>query len=101
MTTTRLQRTVRLAVRVTLAERRQLGRRATDCGLTVSEYLRRSALDSVPRRRRRQQDRDLVAVLARLSQQLGDVAQGGGASTRRLDPVLRRIDRAVREVIDR
>jgi hypothetical protein len=101
MNAVRRQRSLRLAVRVTPDERRQLGRRAADCGLTVSEYLRRSALDSVPRRRRHQQDRDLVAVLARLSQQLGDVAQAGGGSTLRLDQVLRRIDRAVREVVDR
>jgi hypothetical protein len=82
-------------------ESRQLGRRASDCGLTVSEYLRQSALDAVPRRRRRQQRRDLVAVLARLSQQLGDVDQARSGSRHRLDQVLRRIDRAVREVIDR
>jgi hypothetical protein len=100
MSSARRHRSERLTVRVTSDERRLLDRRATGCGLTVSEYLRRSALGTVPRPRRRQRERDLVAVLARLSQQLADVDQAGGAR-HRLDQILRRIDRAVREVIDR
>lgn len=94
---------MRLAVRVTPGERRRLVQRAAECGLSLSDYLRAAALGAVPHRRRRQHWRDLVAVLTRLSQQLGRLAHCAGADTsaHRLEQVLRRIDRAVREVIDR
>lgn len=43
------RRSVRVALQVTPAEREELGRRAADAGVGVSEYLRRAALGHASR----------------------------------------------------
>jgi len=90
----RQQRSVRLAVRVTPNERRRLARRAAECGVSLSDYRRGAALGAVPRRRRRQRQRDLVAVLSHLSHQLGSLRRDAGAAScsHQLDRVLRITD---------
>jgi len=102
----RHQRTHRLAFRVSDEERQLVDERAADCGLTLSAYLRAAALGRLPRRRRRGDERDLVHQLARLGNSLRHLSRlvastGKGSQQRRIEEVLRRIDSAVREVIDR
>jgi len=100
------RRTHRLAFRVSDEERQLVNEHAAACGLTLSAYLRSAALGRLPRRRRRGDERDLVHHLARLANSLRHLSRlaantGRRRQQRRIEDVLHRIDRAVREVIDR
>lgn len=67
-------RTTRLGLRVTDEERKTIAARAEECGLTVSAYLRRSALGATPRERTRGVERDALYLLTRAIATLEETA---------------------------
>ena len=75
MTEPRPRRTIRLSVRVTPAEREILEGRSEECGLSLSDYLRSTALGAMPRRRPGQLQAGYARHLARIGNNLNQLAR--------------------------
>jgi hypothetical protein len=100
MSNHRPHRSHRLAFRVTPEERRTLARRAAACGLSLSALLRQTTLGTVPRRRPQAIERQAVAQLGRVGNNLNQLARlanttGRLGSERRLREVLDELQRAI------
>ena len=78
----RPHRVERVTVRLTGEERRLLERRAGECGRTVSAYLRETALGAVPRRSAGAAGRETRWHLARIGNNLNQLAYRANASGR-------------------
>ena len=76
----------RVTVRLTVEERRVLEARARECGRTVSAYLRETALGAVPRRSAGVAGRKTRYQLARIGNNLNQLAHRANA-TRQVEAV--------------
>ncbi len=96
------RRTLRVNVRLSLAERAALDRKAALVGLPVSAYVREVGLRRVVRARRRQADRAALAEVARIAnnlRQLRRVALESGDEEMAFE--LDRVHEELRELADR
>jgi len=96
--------TEHLIFRVTPEDKDTIRRRAVECGLTVSAYLRQVALGAVPRARPHQVNLFAIHHLARLGNNLNQLTKGAHERrnyllTRRLESTLEAIDAAVAELV--
>ncbi len=93
-------RSLILPVRVSPDERRHLVEQARSCGLAVSTFVRQSALGAKLRQRRGKVEQDAVYHLARVGNNLNQLARVANSMGRvelsgRLDEVLREVLRAI------
>lgn len=97
------KRTMVLKVRLSPGEHRVLLERAGECGKGTSTYVREVALGSVPRARPRRIEQQVVHQLARLGNNLNQLARAANATRRvelsqRLAQVLAEIETAIRRL---
>ncbi|MCP3959291.1 MAG: MobC family plasmid mobilization relaxosome protein [bacterium] len=96
-------RTTMIKVRVSSGEHRVLLERARECGQGTSTYMREVALGSVPRARPRRIEQQAVNQLARIGNNLNQLARAANTSrqvelTQRLGEVLAEVEAAVRRL---
>ena len=89
-----------LSFRVTDDEMALLRARARECGCTLSAFARGSSLGAVPRARPNALERDAVHQLARIGNNLNQLARHANGTrrielSRRLDEVLATVEQAV------
>lgn len=97
------KRTKALLVRVSPGEHRVLLERAKECGKGASTYMREVALGSVPRARPRRIELQAIHQLARIGNNLNQLARAANTSRRvdlaeRLGQVLAEVEAAVRSL---
>ena len=97
------RRTRILQVRLSSGEHRVISERAKECGKGASTYVREVALGSVPRARPRRIEQQAVHQLARIGNNLNQLARAANTSRRvelssRLADVLAQIEAAVRRL---
>ena len=97
------KRTKVLSVRLSPAEWFALRERAKLCGQPVSRYAREVALGSVPRARPRQIEQQAIYQLARIGNNLNQLARAANASrrvelSRRLESVLAQLVAALEKL---
>ena len=97
------KRTKTFLVRVSPGEHRVLRERARECGKGTSTYVREVALGSVPRARPRRIEQRVVHQLARIGNNLNQLARAANATrrvelSRRLAEVLAAIESALRRL---
>ena len=93
-----------LRFRVTDDELALLRQRAHECGCTLSAFVRQSSLGSVPRERLRVNERDALHQLARVGNNLNQLARHANATrrvelSRRLAEVLAEVVRTIRRLV--
>jgi Mobilization protein NikA len=102
--TTRPHRTVIRPTRFTPEEWALLVRRARECGLAPSTYMREVSLGAVPRARPGVVSREAVYQLSRIGNNLNQLARAANALrrvelSRRLEQVLGELRAALRELV--
>lgn len=97
------KRTKMVKVRVSSGELHVIAERAEECGKGTSTYMREVALGSVPRARPRRVEQQAIHQLARIGNNLNQLARAANASrrvelTERLAQVLSEVEAAVRRL---
>ena len=98
------KRTKALLVRVSPGEHRVLLERAKECGKGASTYMREVALGSVPRARPRRIEQQAIHQLARIGNNLNQLARVANATgrielSRRLEKVLNELIETMRNLV--
>ena len=96
-------RTIRTTVRLSPQEHQALKERATDCGRQISTFMRESALGAIPRQRQPRIEREAVHQLARVGNNLNQLARAANTTgraelSRRLDEVLQEVLEAIADL---